>query len=393
MNKRLSLLGFSLLTAAHLYAIDNLLLTFKYGLSDLDGSLSVNKHTFGLDLTLDNARNFKPKFDFAYLFVDERNDGVDYTLQASANVLYESTEVYYGSWIPYLYGGVGYEYVHNARPKFDSAPYLQVAGGIEFPFFHATNDDYKLIAEARWMQMLAESGQESEAAIFVGFRISTGSFSGSGFRGDDYVSYGDELSTNYVEIEADEVKTNTPELTREHLVFSDTDGDGVADKDDRCPHTPQGVVVDEHGCAIGGSVPNRVSGHAVFGKPLQTRRQRTISFKPIPKKRVTFSINYAPNQVEIPRSERGKIRQLVERLNRRGYQFITVEGYTDNSGTPEHNLRISQKRAEAARKLMIQYGIDPAKITAVGKGELNPIANNDVPEGRALNRRIEIIIE
>ncbi|GEM_PF-2946753 len=389
MNKRLTLLGLSLAAAVQLHAIENLMMTFKYGLTDLDGSLSINKHTFGFDMMIDNASNFKPKFDFTYLSVDEGGDGVDYTMQFAVNAMYEGTEVYNNAWIPYFYGGVGYEYVHNDRPEFESAPYVQLAGGVEFPFFGYQNDDYKIIAEARWMQMVADGAQDSEAAVFVGFRIATGALGRSSYR-DDYFSYGDERSLNYVELEADDVPTNTPELVKEHVVFSDTDGDGVADKDDRCPHTKRGVMVDEHGCPIGRSTFKTYTP-ATVNAPAPKRKRFAIP--PIPRDRVVMSINYGPNQVDIPAAEREKIRQLVKRLNKTGYRYITIEGYTDNSGTPEQNQRISQKRAEAAKELMIRYGIDSEKITAIGKGELNPIANNEVPEGRALNRRIEIIIE
>ncbi|RUM64638.1 MAG: hypothetical protein DSZ05_07265 [Sulfurospirillum sp.] len=392
MNKRLALLGLSLLTTLQLYALENMMMTFKYGLTDLDGSLSLNKHTFGIDTTFDTASNLKPKFDISYLSVDEGGNGVDYTLQFSVNALYEGSEIYNNSWLPYFYGGIGYEFVHNNRPEFDSAPYVQVAGGIEFPFFGSLNEDYKIVTEARWMQMFASgSGQENEAAIFVGFRLSTGALRAS--YNHTVASYDYETSPNYVEIDAGDIPKKAPELVSEHVVFSDTDGDGVADKDDRCPHTDQGVVVDEHGCAITSGwsgVPSMEERRRALRKQ---RQKNIIRFKPLPKNRNVFQINFAPNSTTIPDRDKAKIRAYVRRLQDAGYRYITVEGYTDNSGTPTQNRRISQKRADAVKKLMVQYGIDSEKITAVGKGELNPIANNDVPEGRALNRRIEIVVE
>ncbi len=379
MNKRLTFTGLSLLTALQLYAVENMMMTFKYGLSDLDGSLSLKKHTFGLDLTFDTANNLKPKFDFTYLSVNEGGEGVDYTMQFAANALYEGSEFYNDAWLPYFYGGIGYEYVHNERSTFESAPYLQVAGGIEFPFFGYHNEDYKIVTEARWMQMFADGGgQNNEVALFVGFRISTGALGRE--YGHTVTSYDYETSPNYVEIEADEVPKNAPELTGgDRVFFSDTDGDGVADKDDRCPHTPRNTVVDEFGCPIDQSISHQRKAH--------------VGFQPLPKRRNVFQFNFPPNSYEIPAADREKIRRYVERLNKTGYKYITIEGYTDNSGTPSQNRILSQKRADAVRALMIQYGIDSQKITAVGKGELNPIANNDVPEGRALNRRIEIVVE
>ena len=387
MNKRLTLLGLSLLTTLHLHAVENMMMTFKYGLTDLDGSLSLNKNTFGFDLTLDTAGNLKPKFDFTYLSVDESGNGVDYTLQFAVNALYEGSEVYYDSILPYAYAGIGYEYVNNDRPAFESAPYVQFAGGLEFPFFGYENDDYKIVTEARWMQMIASSGgQDSEVALFIGFRISTGALS-SGYRGT-LASYDYEGNANYVELEEDDLPKNAPELVKEHIVFSDADGDGVADKDDQCPHTPRGTVVDIKGCPIGRSPWKKGTYHP----PAKVEKKR-VTFQPLPKRREVLQIKFDSNSANITSESRKKIRKLVERLNRRGYKYITIEGYTDNSGLPSQNLQLSQKRAESVKSLMVQYGIDSERITAVGKGELNPIADNDVPEGRALNRRIEIVIE
>jgi outer membrane protein OmpA-like peptidoglycan-associated protein len=390
MNRRVTLLGLSLVTALQLHAIENLMMTFKYGLTDLDGSLSLKKNTVGVDFTVDIASNIKPKFDFSYLSVDEGGNGVDYTLQFSANALYEGSEFYNNSWLPYFYGGIGYEYVHNNRPSFDSAPYVQIAGGIEFPFFGYRNEDYKIITEARWMQMFADGGgQTNEAAIFIGFRISTGALT-SGYN-RAAASYGYENSPDYVELEADDLPKNAPELTKENIVFSDTDGDGVADKDDKCPHTARGVIVDENGCAISSAVGSMK--YSAQRGDFTRKREKKVTFPTLPKKRTVFSINFPPNTYTIPKEDRDKIRKYVKQLQRVGYRYITVEGYTDNSGTPSQNRMLSQKRAEAVKDLMVQYGIDSEKITAVGKGELNPIANNDVPEGRALNRRIEIVVE
>ena len=57
------------------------------------------------------------------------------------------------------------------------------------------------------------------------------------------------------------------------------------------------------------------------------------------------------------------------------------------------NYELSRRRADAVKKLMIEYGIDSSRITSVGKGPLSPIATNETEEGRALNRRIEIVVE
>ena len=70
---------------------------------------------------------------------------------------------------------------------------------------------------------------------------------------------------------------------------------------------------------------------------------------------------------------------------------VEIRGYTDNVGSARANKRLSQRRANAVRNWLISKGINPDRITAVGMGEANPIADNSTPEGRRLNRRIEFV--
>jgi len=72
---------------------------------------------------------------------------------------------------------------------------------------------------------------------------------------------------------------------------------------------------------------------------------------------------------------------------------ILVEGYTDAQGSDSKNQELSQERADAVREYLEQRGVAPERIRAVGKGESNPVATNDTAEGRANNRRVEIIVE
>lgn len=73
------------------------------------------------------------------------------------------------------------------------------------------------------------------------------------------------------------------------------------------------------------------------------------------------------------------------------HSFV-IEGHTDNVGTDEDNQRLSERRAKAVRDYLVSKGIDASRIQAVGKGESSPVATNDNPEGRATNRRVEIVV-
>lgn len=70
---------------------------------------------------------------------------------------------------------------------------------------------------------------------------------------------------------------------------------------------------------------------------------------------------------------------------------VSVEGHTDSVGTDAYNQRLSERRANAVRDYMVSEGIDASRISTVGYGESKPVADNDTAEGRAENRRVEII--
>ena len=73
-------------------------------------------------------------------------------------------------------------------------------------------------------------------------------------------------------------------------------------------------------------------------------------------------------------------------------RVITIIGRTDARGSAEYNKELSANRAEAARNYLVQRGVDTQRLAAVGRGEASPIADNESAEGRATNRRVEIVV-
>jgi len=69
---------------------------------------------------------------------------------------------------------------------------------------------------------------------------------------------------------------------------------------------------------------------------------------------------------------------------------VRVVGYTDSTGTKEHNSQLSKQRAEAVRDYLVSTGVDPKKMDAIGAADANPVADNGTKEGQAKNRRVEI---
>ncbi|MDX2052466.1 MAG: OmpA family protein [Polyangiaceae bacterium] len=94
--------------------------------------------------------------------------------------------------------------------------------------------------------------------------------------------------------------------------------------------------------------------------------------------------------IPIARTKLGQVAAVLKQQEDK--KRITVEGHTDSVGSDQNNQRLSQERADSVREFLVSQGIDPQKITAIGKGEAEPVAENTTPEGRANNRRVEIII-
>jgi outer membrane protein OmpA-like peptidoglycan-associated protein len=71
---------------------------------------------------------------------------------------------------------------------------------------------------------------------------------------------------------------------------------------------------------------------------------------------------------------------------------VTIIGHTDNDGTPEQNLALSRVRAERMMSLLVAGGIQQRRVAAIGRGLEEPIASNDTLQGRARNRRIDLLV-
>ncbi|MBN1884843.1 MAG: OmpA family protein [Candidatus Krumholzibacteriota bacterium] len=86
------------------------------------------------------------------------------------------------------------------------------------------------------------------------------------------------------------------------------------------------------------------------------------------------------------------IESLARILNKYPDTNILVEGDTDNTGTEEYNLGLSERRAQSVSNYLMGLGVPSSRISMVGLGESNPIASNDSDSGRQMNRRVEVAI-
>jgi OOP family OmpA-OmpF porin len=157
------------------------------------------------------------------------------------------------------------------------------------------------------------------------------------------------------------VETKSQEMIQEEAPVEqkqkqDQDADGIADENDKCPDTSKEFVVDGYGCP------------------------QTATLK------VTFETNSYAISEELINDLKEFAQFLQDNI---GYQVV-VYGYTDSSGNDELNKKLSQNRAESVKEALTRYGISEIRLTAIGKGEENPVADNSTKEGRAANRRIEV---
>jgi outer membrane protein OmpA-like peptidoglycan-associated protein len=105
------------------------------------------------------------------------------------------------------------------------------------------------------------------------------------------------------------------------------------------------------------------------------------------------SVLFKSNSSDLMDMAKRRLDTVADAIEGYGPGAITVEGHTDSRGTEAFNEALSQKRAESVRTYLVGHGLSSASVTAVGRGEAQPIADNETPEGRANNRRVEIIVE
>jgi OOP family OmpA-OmpF porin len=146
----------------------------------------------------------------------------------------------------------------------------------------------------------------------------------------------------------------------------DSDGDGVTDDKDRCPNTPRGREVDEHGC------------------------EYTLNKK----EEIRLDIKFATDKAEVTEAYMGEVEKVAKFLHKYGNVKAVIEGHTDSTGSHAHNEKLSQRRADAVKQLLIdRFSIDASRLQAVGYAETRPIAGNNTAEGRAQNRRVVAVME
>ena len=143
---------------------------------------------------------------------------------------------------------------------------------------------------------------------------------------------------------------------------ADTDGDGVADGVDACPGTLKGARVDATGCV---------------------KEEQKISLP---------NIEFEPAKTVLAAGGKQKLEAVVDFLNNQREVEVDVFGHTDAKGTDSRNQALSEGRAKAVMDYLVSRGVASSRMTSKGFGETQPISTNETAEGRAQNRRVELLL-
>jgi Outer membrane protein and related peptidoglycan-associated (lipo)proteins len=162
--------------------------------------------------------------------------------------------------------------------------------------------------------------------------------------------------------------------------LGDDDGDGVANKFDKCAGTPANTVVDGAGCPI--KVQREVIKET---KVVVTEADRKVVDEAI--KNLEFDLGKST----IRSTSYATLNKVAELLIAKNFS-LKLAGHTDNTGSMALNLRLSKDRAESIKAYLVSQGANASRIEATGYGPNQPIASNKTAEGRQKNRRVEFTL-
>ncbi len=204
----------------------------------------------------------------------------------------------------------------------------------------------QLLAEKVWLEQLLTTAQVDNQSLAEKLAAVSQEESGKVAQLKLQVEF---LSSRVAELAAEKAS----------LLSADDDRDGVANLEDLCADTLQGLLVDQTGCALNQEIVPR-------------------------------GVNFAWNSTDLePRSQR-VLNTLAIQLKHHPHLSFEVAGHTDNTGDASSNLRISAQRAGAVREYLVARGIPDTRLSVRGYGNEKPIADNATAAGRALNRRVSL---
>lgn len=116
--------------------------------------------------------------------------------------------------------------------------------------------------------------------------------------------------------------------------------------------------------------------------------------EPVEAVRVELDVKFDFDKAVVKEESYSEVKNLADFLTQYPQTTTVVEGHTDSVGPDAYNQKLSERRANAVRDVLVkQYGVSDGRVSAVGYGESRPVADNATAEGRAINRRVEAEVE
>jgi OOP family OmpA-OmpF porin len=185
----------------------------------------------------------------------------------------------------------------------------------------------------------------------------------------------------------------------------DSDGDGVSDAVDRCPNTSRGDEVDQRGCATGISAAKDHGRPEKMNPEIQDKDRDSVADQADQCPRTPAGVRVDKNgcwqigdilfdfdSSRLKSQYAPVLDDAAVVLQRNPLVKIEIQGGTDNIGSEDYNRVLSYQRAQSAKNYLVKKGIEPGRITAVGYGTARNIASNENAAGRALNRRVDLMV-
>ncbi len=151
---------------------------------------------------------------------------------------------------------------------------------------------------------------------------------------------------------------------------ADADGDGVADGQDQCPGTAAGAAVNATGCA------------EAAAPTLETAKAGDTI--------VLDGVNFETGSSTLTANARTILDSVARQLAARPELRVEIGGHTDSRGSDTYNQSLAEQRAQSVRAYLTEQGVGADRLSAVGYGETQPVADNETDEGQERNRRVEL---
>ncbi len=181
----------------------------------------------------------------------------------------------------------------------------------------------------------------------------------------------------------------------------DNDGDGIPDQADACPNDPEDFdgFQDGDGCPDRDNdgdgfqdpvddCPNAIGVPENQGCPRKDYAGLVVTEKEL---RLTTPIVFERGTATIRSVSFPLLDVVVHALTDRPQIKVEIAGHTDSQGDDANNLALSQAEADAVKSYLVEHGVEAARLTTRGYGETRPIESNSTSQGRAINRRIELV--